>query len=144
MKAANKALITLYWEIGEEIYNQQQEKGWGKSIVEVLAAELQKEFPDIKGFSARNLWRMRDFYVTYCENKFLPPLVAEISWTKNIVIMEKCKDDTEREFYIKMTKRYGWTKNVLINECRYDCQGEKYFEKNESISEQIRIGCGVG
>lgn len=57
---------------------------------------------------------MRNVYINYCENEKLAPLVREISWTKNIV-MEKCKDDLEREFYIKMTKKYGWTKNVLTN-----------------------------
>ena len=61
MRTVNKTLINLYWGIGQEIYNQQQEKGWGKSIVEVLAKELKKEFPDVKGFSARKLWIMRNF-----------------------------------------------------------------------------------
>ena len=110
MKQVNKTLISLYWGIGQEIYNQQQEKGWGKSIVEIL-----EEFPDVKGFSASNLWRMRNFYVTYNDSQNLAPLVREISWSKNIVIMEKCKEQLEREFYIKMTKKYGWTKDVLIN-----------------------------
>lgn len=115
LKSLNRELINLYWEIGKEITKQQEEKGWGKSIVEILAQELQREFPGIKGFSTANLWRMRNFYINYCENEKLAPLVREISWTKNIVIMEKCKDDLEREFYIKMTKKYGWTKNVLTN-----------------------------
>jgi len=115
MKAVNVELINLYWGIGKEIYIQQEEKGWGKSIVEVLVEELKKEFPDVKGFSVSNLWRMRNFYMTYKYSKNLAPLVREISWTKNIVIMEKCKDALEREFYIKMTKKYGWTKDVLIN-----------------------------
>ena len=115
MRAVNKNLINLYWGIGQEIYNQQQEKGWGKSIVEVLAKELKKEFPDVQGFSASNLWRMRNFYLTYKDIENLAPLVREISWTKNIAIVEKCKDLLEREFYIKMTKKYGWTKDVLIN-----------------------------
>lgn len=79
MKAVNKTLINLYWGIGQEIYNQQQEKGWGKSIVEVLAKELKMEFPDVQGFSARNLWRMRNLYVEYKDSEILPPLVAEIS-----------------------------------------------------------------
>ena len=115
MKAVNTTLINLYWGIGEEIYNQQQEKGWGKSIVEVLSKEIQKEFPEVKGFSASNLWRMRNFYLTYKDIENLAPLVREISWTKNIAITEKCKDNLEREFYIKMTKKYGWSKDVLIN-----------------------------
>ena len=115
MKVVNKTLISLYWGIGEEIYNQQQEKGWGKNIVEVLAKELKTEFPETQGFSASNLWRMRNFYITYRENSNLAPLVREISWTKNIAIMEKCREKLEREFYIKMTRKYGWTKDILIN-----------------------------
>lgn len=95
MKAVNTTLINLYWGIGEEIYNQQQEKGWGKSIVEVLSKEIQKEFPEVKGFSASNLWRMRSFYLTYKDIENLAPLVREISWTKNIAIAEKCKDKIE-------------------------------------------------
>ena len=115
MKKVNTELIQLYWEIGEEIDRQQREQGWGKSIVEVLAKELQKEFPGVQGFTARNLWFMRQFYVEFSQNANLKPLISEISWSKNIVIMQKCKDPLEREFYMKMTKRYGWTKDVLIN-----------------------------
>ena len=115
LQMINSETINLYWEIGEEIYRQQQVNGWGKSIVEVLSNELQKEFPGSKGFSAANLWRMRNFYLSYCNSEKLAPLVREISWSNNIVIMEKCKDDLQREFYIQMSKRYGWTKRVLIN-----------------------------
>lgn len=64
IKAVNVTLIKLYWEIGQEIYNRQEEKGWGKSVVEILAKELKQEFPNVKGFSSSNLWRMRNFYVT--------------------------------------------------------------------------------
>lgn len=105
LKMINSETINLYWEIGEEIYRQQQENEWGKSIVQVLSKELQKEFPGAKGYSAANLWRMRNFYLTYCESEKLAPPVREISWSNNIVIMEKCKDDLQREFYIQMAKR---------------------------------------
>lgn len=115
IKTINSETINLYWEIGEEIYRQQEENGWGKSIVQVLAKELQKEFPGAKGYSTANLWRMRNFYLTYRDSAKLAPLVREISWSNNIIIMEKCKDDLQREFYIQMTKRYGWTKRSLIN-----------------------------
>lgn len=115
LQVLNAETINLYWEIGEEIYRQQEENGWGKSIVEVLAKELQKEFPGAKGYSAANLWRMRNFYLNYRDSKKLAPLVREISWSNNVVIMEKCKDDLQREFYIQMTKRYGWTKRILTN-----------------------------
>lgn len=115
LKAMNAETINLYWEIGEEIYNQQTEKGWGKSIVQVLSKELQKEFPGAKGYSAANLWRMRNFYLNYRDSEKLAPLVREISWSNNVVIMEKCKDDLQKEFYLQMTIRYGWTKRILTN-----------------------------
>lgn len=134
MKQVNKTLINLYWGIGQEIYNQQKEKGWGKSIVEVLANEIKKEFPDVKGFSARNLWNMRNFYIEYKDNEFLQPMVAEISWTKNIIIIEKCKETLEREFYIKMTKKYGWTKDVLINHIENKSY-EKYLLNQTNFDE---------
>ena len=142
MKQVNKELLQLYWEIGEEINNQQQKKGWGKSVVEILSKELQKEFPGVQGFSARNLWRMRNFYVEYSQSPFLPPLVAEISWTKNCIVMEKCKDPQEREFYIRITKRFGWTKDVLINNIENKAY-EKYLTNqtnfDETVSDKYRL-----
>ena len=69
LKTMNTETINLYWEIGEEIYRQQETNGWGKSIVKVLSKELQKEFPGAKGYSAANLWRMRNFYLTYRNSK---------------------------------------------------------------------------
>ena len=115
LQMVNSETINLYWEIGEEIYRQQEEKGWGKSIVQVLSKELQKEFPGARGYSAANLWRMRNFYLTYRDSEKLAPLVREISWSNNIIIMERCKDDLQKEFYIQMVKRYGWTKRILSN-----------------------------
>lgn len=116
LKAVNKELIALYWSIGESIVGKQLAHGWGKSVVENLSKDLQKEFPGVQGFSARNLWRMKNLYEQYKDSEKLPPLVAEIGWSHNIIILEKCQDDLEREFYIKMTKKYGWTKNVLIHQ----------------------------
>lgn len=116
LKAVNKELISLYWDIGKMIVERQEKEGWGKSIVENLASDLRKEFPGMQGFSARNMWYMRTFYAQYSANIKLQPMVAEISWTKNVVILGRCKDDLEREFYIRMTRRMGWTKNVLIHQ----------------------------
>ncbi len=82
LKAVNKELINLYWDIGKSIVSKQEKLGWGKAIVETLAKDLQKEFPGTQGFSARNLWNMRTLYLTYKDNQKLQPLVAEISWTK--------------------------------------------------------------
>ncbi len=116
LKAVNKELIALYWDIGKMIVERQEQYGWGKSVVENLAKDLQKEFPGIHGFSAKNLWRMKQFYQAYSTNKKLSPMVREIGWTHNLIIMMSCKDNLEREFYIRMTKKFGWTKNVLIHQ----------------------------
>ena len=116
LKSVNKELIKLYLAIGSSIIEKQEQYGWGKSIVENLSKDLQKEFPGVKGFSVQNLWYMRQFCTEYKGKEKLQPLVGEISWSKHIVIISKCKDDLEREFYIKMTKKYGWSKNVLIHQ----------------------------
>lgn len=116
LKTVNKGLINLYWDIGANIVEKQKKSGWGKSIVENLARDLQKEFPGIQGFSAQNIWRMKQFYIAYTDNKKLSPMVREIGWTHNVVIMMNCKDNASREFYINMTRKFSWTKNILIHQ----------------------------
>ena len=115
LKAVNKEMIALYWEIGRRITEQQAALGWGKSVVENLSRDIQKEFPGIKGFGVSNMWDMARFYAEYRSNEILQPLVGEISWSKHIVILTKCKEMQQRQFYILSTKKYGWTKDVLIN-----------------------------
>jgi hypothetical protein len=80
LRAANKELLELYWDIGKSIHSKQESRGWGKSVVESLANDLQMEFPGKNGFSAQNLWLMRQFYTQYGENIKLQPLVREIGW----------------------------------------------------------------
>lgn len=113
MKQVNKALISLYWEIGQSIVEKQKQNNWGKSVVESLATDLQKEFPGMQGWSVANLWRMRKFYLAYKNDTKLAPLVREIGWSHNVVIFEKIKQPLLRHFYIAMCRHYGWTRNVL-------------------------------
>ena len=115
LKVVNTQLINLYWEIGKSIAEKQSES-WGKAVVPSLSKELQDEFPGIGGFSVGNLWLMAQFYSEYQAVEFLVPLVREISWSKHITILKKCKNNQERQFYILSTKKFGWTKNVLINQ----------------------------
>src|SRR5690242_14553165 len=91
LKAVNKELIELYWDIGRLIVEQQQGMTHGKSVVERLAKDLRAEFPGIAGFSAANLWRMRAFYEAYAPSEKLAPMVREIGWTHNLIILEQCK-----------------------------------------------------
>ncbi|MGB7376424.1 MAG: PDDEXK nuclease domain-containing protein [Rivularia sp. (in: cyanobacteria)] len=141
LKVVNKELIALYWDIGKLIISRQQGETWGKSVVEQLSKDLQKEFPGISGFSARNIWRMRDFYLTYYKDEKLSPLVAEIAWTHNLVIIEKCKDSLEREFYIRSTKKFGWTKNVLIHQIENQSYEKTLINQTnfeQTVSEDIK------
>ncbi|MCK5373420.1 MAG: DUF1016 family protein [Candidatus Aenigmarchaeota archaeon] len=138
LKSVNKELISLYWDIGKMITKRQEGKTWGKSIVEQLSKDLQTEFPGMKGFSERNIWRMREFYLIYQK---LPPMVAEIGWTHNILIIERCKDDFEREFYIRMTRKFGWSKNVLtikIESRTYEKTMLNQTNFNETLPKEIK------
>ena len=141
LKAVNKELIALYWDIGRLIMERQTGETWGKSVVGNLADDLRKEFPGISGFSVSNLWRMRLFYAAYADNEKLAPLVREISWTKNILIFEKCKDGLAREFYIRMTRKFGWTKNVLaikIETNTYENTLLNQTNFDQTVSKEIR------
>jgi len=116
LKAVNKELMTLYWDIGKMIAERQRRLGWGAFVVEHLAVDLLTELPGVHGFSITNLRLMRQFYLEYASKPKLQPLVGEIGWSKNIIILTRCKDDLEREFYIRMTRKMGWTKSVLIHQ----------------------------
>ncbi len=116
LRSVNHELVTLYRDIGRLIAQRQETNGIGSAVVQRLSEDLRAEFPGISGFSARNLWYMRDFYLAYADGSQLQPLVAEVGWSHNLVILEKCKDDLQREFYLRMTRKFGWTKNVLIHQ----------------------------
>ena len=116
LKAVNKELVGLYWDIGRMIVERQDVEGWGKAVVEQLATDLRTEFPGVGGFSSSNLWRMKAFFEAYTGLEKLAPLVREIGWSHNLAILERCKDPLEREFYLRMTRKFGWSKNVLIHQ----------------------------
>jgi len=116
LKAVNKELVGLYWDIGRMIVERQADSKHGSAIAEQLSRDLRSEFPGISGFSRRNIFYMREFYLLYRDDERVQPLVAQIGWTHNLVILQRCKDPLEREFYIRMTRKFGWSKNVLIHQ----------------------------
>jgi predicted nuclease of restriction endonuclease-like (RecB) superfamily len=116
LKAVNKELVGLYWDIGKMIVQRQADAEHGNAIAEQLSKDLQKEFPGIAGFSRRNIFYMREFFLLYSDDERVQPLVAQIGWTHNLVIFQRCKDPLQREFYIRMTRKFGWSKNVLVHQ----------------------------
>ena len=111
--AVNKELIDLYWTIGAHISGKIAAQGWGKGTVESLAKHIQRKEPSTTGFSASNLWRMMQFYDTYRDQPILAPLVRELSWTHNLLIMGRSRRAEEREFYLRMCIRERWSKREL-------------------------------
>jgi len=100
-RAANRELVQLYWQLGKSIVEKQEQQGWGKAVVEQFSHGLQQSFAGRSGFSARNLWKMRQFYSEYQDYTNLPQAVAEIPWGHHLELMAKVKDPAGREYYLK-------------------------------------------
>lgn len=113
LQTVNKELISLYWTIGERIVQNQEIHGWGKSVVTNLSEELKKEFVDAKGFSERNLWNMRNYYLAYKAHPKLQTLSAEISWSHNVKILQKLKDPLAQQFYMQASLHHAWSLRIL-------------------------------
>jgi len=113
IKAVNAELINLYWNVGEYISKKIEHSEWGDSVVTELANFIQKQEPEIKGFSDKNIWRMKQFYQTYKDYPKLSPLVREVSWTNNLLIFSRCKTIEEMEFYLKLIKQENYSKREL-------------------------------
>lgn len=113
LQAVNAALVDLHWGIGRYLSGKIREEGWGQGTVRDLAAWLQSREPGLRGFSAQNLWRTRQFFETYKDDEELSPLVRELPWTHNIIIINKCTSREERGFYLKMASRERWAKRDL-------------------------------
>ena len=109
IKAVNTELINLYWAIGEHISKKIEQSEWGDSVVTELANFIQKQEPEIKGFSDKNMWRMKQFYETYVDFPKLSTLLREISWSHNLAIFSRCKTIEEREFYLKLAKQDNYS-----------------------------------
>ena len=112
--AVNQELITLYWQIGRELLLKEAEKGWGSKVVERLAQDLKREFPEIKGFSARNMRYMKSFAETYPDEAMLQRSVATLPWRHNIALLEKLKSREEREWYAQQAIENGWSRDMLV------------------------------
>lgn len=111
--SVNTTLIDLYLAIGQRITTRVADGGWGQRTVAALAEYIQKHRPNTRGFSASNLWRMKQFYETYRSQPKLAPLVRELSWTHNLLIMSRSTRDEEREFYLRLCLQERWSKRQL-------------------------------
>jgi predicted nuclease of restriction endonuclease-like (RecB) superfamily len=152
-RAVNHELVLLYWDIGRGIVEKQQVAGWGDAVVELLAADLLAAFPDMRGFSVPNLWRMKQLYLAHTSPEFLsqavreigpapegtpPPdflsqrvreMVAAVPWGHHANVLAKLSDPAIRLYYLRATARFGWSRNVLLNQIKAGAYERAVSEK---------------
>jgi len=129
--SANSELIKLYWDIGKDIFDKQEIKAWGNSVVDNLSKDLKLEFPNMKGFSRRNLFYMKKFYSFYKSDiEKVQQLVAQIPWGHNILIISKSHDINEAVFYLNETLENNWSRDVLL----LQIESELFKRKGNAIT----------
>ncbi|HNC86012.1 MAG TPA: PDDEXK nuclease domain-containing protein, partial [Agitococcus sp.] len=123
LKAAvsvNTALLEFYWQLGAEIVDKQKSSQWGDGFLAQLSQDLSAEFPDVKGFSKRNLWAIRQWYLFYAQDSAIVQQavaqLAQIPWGHNLVIVSKCQSTSEALYYVQNTQQQGWSRNVLVHQ----------------------------
>lgn len=114
--AVNQELLQLYWQIGSDILLRQQEQGWGAKVIDRLAQDLKTAFPELKGFSARNLKYMRKFADVWPEPEFVQEVLAQLPWYHQIALMDKLKTTEERRWYASRAIEHGWSRNMLVHQ----------------------------
>lgn len=118
--SVNRELVLLFWHIGREILTRQERAGWGAKVIDRLADDLRRAFPQMKGFSPRNLKYMRAFAEAYPDKQIVQQAAAQIPWFHNCALLDKVKDARQRQWYIRMTIEHGWSRNVLIHQVESD------------------------
>lgn len=111
--AANAAMIKLYWDVGRVILARQENAGWGARVIDRLAADLRKAYPDMRGFSSRNLLFMRGFAAAYPGESIVKQPVSQLPWGHVVRLIQRVKDAEVREWYARQAAKYGWSRAVL-------------------------------
>lgn len=128
--AVNKELVLLYWQIGKDILDRQEQEGWGAKVITTLAKDLKAEFPDMKGFSRTNLLYMRSFAAAYPDEQIVQQLVGQIPWGHNVRILDAVKDYDEQLWYVQQTIENGWSRAVL----EYQIESKLYQRQGKAIT----------
>ena len=113
--AINQELIKLYWDIGNSVLERQKKEGWGAKTTEKLAKDLKSSFPDMKGFSLRNIQYMVKFAREYPDISIVQQLVAQIPWGHNVLLLDKIKNSDSRNWYAQKGIENGWSRSVLLH-----------------------------
>ena len=118
--SVNRELIALYWQIGRLIVARQEEYGWGTQVIDRLAADLRQSFPDMKGFSTRNLRYMRAFAATYPDMDVVQQVAARLPWGHTMRLLDTVKDPSERVWYMGQAVERGWSRDMMMRQIESD------------------------
>lgn len=116
LQHVNQELILLYWDIGKSVLSLQNQHAWGAKIIDHLATDLKVLFPDIKGFSIRNLKYMRAFAEAWADKQFVQQVLAQISWSHNLILLDKVKHSDIRVWYCQQALENGWSRNAMVHQ----------------------------
>lgn len=111
--SANSAMVLMYWDIGQAILERQKQEGWGAKVIDRLSYDLKKAFPEMTGFSPRNLKYLRTFANAWPDLPIVQEVLAQITWYHNLALLEKTDDPKIRLWYANKTLEYGWSRNIL-------------------------------
>lgn len=112
--AVNRELVLLYWQLGRDILQRQAEQGWGAKVIDRLAHDLRHAFPDMKGFSPRNLKYMRAFAEAWPDAEFVQAVLAQLPWYHQLALLDKLRTEDERRWYAAKAIEHNWSRNVLV------------------------------
>jgi len=128
--ASNAAMVLLYWEIGKNVLEKQTSQGWGAKIIDRLALDLREAFPEMKGFSPRNIKYMRAFAAAWQDRAIVQAALAQLTWYHNIALLEKLKTSEDRLWYAAKTLEHGWSRNILA--IQIECRAKQRFGKAQT------------
>lgn len=114
--SVNRELVLLYWQLGRDILIRQANEGWGAKVVDRLARDLSSAFPKMKGWSRASLMNMRSFAQAWPDEQIVQQLVGQIPWGHNLVLLQKLKEQSHREWYAHACLEYGWSRDVLLHQ----------------------------
>ncbi len=122
-RTVNQELVLLYWDIGKSILDKQEQEGWGKKVIQQISKDLAQAFPEMKGFSERNLDYMRTLARLWPDRQITQQLVAKLPWGHNTVLMDKISNDSDRLWYAQKSIENGWSRNVLVMQIESNLKG---------------------
>ena len=138
LRKVNEELVKMYWAIGKHLSIKSKASEYGDKYIDEIADLLQTTHPELKGFNRRGLYRMKQFYETYCDDEIVSPLVTQLSWTNNLIIMSGAKSKEEREFYVKLAIKERYSKRELERQIDSSYYERAMLSNSQLLPEKVK------